>query len=215
VTLIQTRSLRSIGGNRRLHVGDYLLPPTETGVLGMSDLNPLCRRDRVYLTRSIDGARFFASAAPNPVVYEAVPEGEIEADPDCTEPGVSIACQKAKIIPIHKIPGKVIKKNQKRMRAAAATPQKNSVNREIHRGPPLRRSQPLRWNAISKADTAMSRWVIAAGLKLIVVPVDSTWMRRSLASGSRARASHASRARAGRSRQRQSKWAGSTPERRW
>src|SRR5260370_39772593 len=35
-------------------------------------------------------------------------------------------------------------------------------------------------------------------------------MRRSLASGSRARASHASRARAGRSRQRQSKWAGST-----
>jgi hypothetical protein len=52
--------------------------------------------------------------------------------------------------------------------------------------------------------------VIAAGLKLIVVPVDSTWMRRSLASGSRARASHASRARAGRSRQRQSKWAGST-----
>ena len=56
----------------------------------------------------------------------------------------------------------------------------------------------------------MSRWVIAAGLKLIVVPVDSTRMRRSLASGSRARASHASRARAGRSRQRQSKWAGST-----
>jgi len=54
-----------------------------------------------------------------------------------------------------------------------------------------------------------SRWVIAAGLKLIVVPVDSTWMRRSLANGSRARASHASRARAGRSRQRQSKWAGS------
>jgi hypothetical protein len=65
-------------------------------------------------------------------------------------------------------------------------------------------------DAISKADAAMSRWVIAAGLKLIVVPVDSTWMRRSRASGSRARASHASRARAGRSRQRQSKWAGST-----
>jgi hypothetical protein len=114
------------GGNRRLHVRDYLLPPTETGVLGKSELNPLCRRDRVYLTRSIDGARFFASAAPNPVVYEAVPEGELEADPDCTEPGVSIACQKTKIIAIHKIPGKVIKKNQKRMRAAAATPQKKT-----------------------------------------------------------------------------------------
>jgi len=35
-------------------------------------------------------------------------------------------------------------------------------------------------------------------------------MRRSLANGSRAMASHASRARAGRSRQRQSKWADST-----
>ena len=33
----------------------------------------------------------------------------------------------------------------------------------------------------------MSQWVIAAGLKLIVVPIDSTWMRRSLASGSRDR----------------------------
>jgi hypothetical protein len=65
-------------------------------------------------------------------------------------------------------------------------------------------------DAIGKADAAMSRWVIAAGLKLIVVPIDSTWMRRSLPSGSRARASHASRARAGRSRERQSKWAGST-----
>src|ERR1700726_3540429 len=54
-------------------------------------------------------------------------------------------------------------------------------------------------DAISKADAAMSRWVIAAGLKLIVVLIDSTWMRRSLASGSRARASPASRARAGRS----------------
>src|SRR5580692_10876977 len=50
-----------------------------------------------------------------------------------------------------------------------------------------------------------SRWP-----KINFVPVDSTWMRRSLASGSRARASHASRARAGRSRERQSKWAGST-----
>ena len=103
------------GGNRKLLVGDYLLPSAETGVSGMSDLNPLCRRDRVYLTRSIDGARFFASAAQNPVVYEAVPEGQIESDPDCTEPGTSIACQKARIIAIHKIPGKVIKKNRKRM----------------------------------------------------------------------------------------------------
>ena len=75
---------------------------------------------------------------------------------------------------------------------------------------PTARRQLASLDAISKADAAISRWVIAAGLKLIVVPVDSTWMRRSLSSGSRVRASHASRARAGRSRQRQSKWADST-----
>jgi hypothetical protein len=65
-------------------------------------------------------------------------------------------------------------------------------------------------DAISKADAANVAMVIAAGLKLIVVPVDSNWMRRSVANGPRTRASHTSRARAGRSRQRQSKWAGST-----
>ena len=46
-------------------------------------------------------------------------------------------------------------------------------------------------------------------LKIIVNPIDSTRMRRSLGSGSRT-GFHASRARAGRSRQRQSKWSDST-----
>jgi hypothetical protein len=106
------------GGNRKLQVGDYLLPRAATGVLGMSADNPLCRDDRVYLTRSIEGARFFGSAALNPVVYEAVPEGDIESDPDCTEPGLSIACQRARVVALLKIPGKVIKKNRKRMLAS-------------------------------------------------------------------------------------------------
>jgi hypothetical protein len=38
------------GGNQKLQVGDYILPPSETGVMGMSDLNRLFRRDRVYVT---------------------------------------------------------------------------------------------------------------------------------------------------------------------
>ena len=42
-------------------------------------------------------------------------------------------------------------------------------------------------SALADGSPAMSRWVIAAGLKLIVVPIDSTWTRRSLADGSRAR----------------------------
>jgi len=42
-------------------------------------------------------------------------------------------------------------------------------------------------SALADGSPAMSQWVIAAGLKLIVVPIDSTWTRRSLADGSRAR----------------------------
>jgi hypothetical protein len=101
------------GGNRNLQVGEYILPPLETGVTGMA--HPLCRRDRVYVTPDIVDARFYASAAPNPVVYEVVPDGEIEPDPDCNRPGGSFVCPRAKIIAIQKIPGKVIKKNKKLM----------------------------------------------------------------------------------------------------
>jgi hypothetical protein len=101
------------GGNRKLHVGDYIKPQSETGVVGMS--HPLCRKDRAYVTTSIVDAQFYASAATNPVVYVVVPEGEVEPDPDCTQPGQSFACLKAKVIAIQKIPGKVIKKNRKRM----------------------------------------------------------------------------------------------------
>jgi hypothetical protein len=67
------------------------------------------------VTDDIVDARFFASAAKRPVVYEVVPDGDIEPDPDCKRLGGSFACQKAKIIAIQKIPGKVIKKNNKAM----------------------------------------------------------------------------------------------------
>lgn len=40
-------------------------------------VHPLYRRDGMYVTPSIVDARFYASAAPDPVVYEVVPEGEI------------------------------------------------------------------------------------------------------------------------------------------
>lgn len=102
------------GGNRGLNVGDYILPQSETGVVGMS--HPLCRKDRVYVTPLIDHARFFASGAKKPVVYEVVPEGDVEADPDATKTGISFACPKARIIAIKKVPGRVIRRNQNKMR---------------------------------------------------------------------------------------------------
>jgi hypothetical protein len=103
------------GGNRGLHVGDYILPQSETGVIGMS--HPLCRKDRAYITPSIVHAHFYASSPDNekPVVYVVKPDGELEPDPDCTRPGGSFACQKAKITAIQKVSGKVIQKNRKAM----------------------------------------------------------------------------------------------------
>jgi hypothetical protein len=100
------------GGNRNLHVNDYLLPPATTGAEVMGGWNNAnYRNDRVYLTVNREDAQTYASASPAPVVYEAIPK-EIEPDPDFPTSD-SIACMKARIIAIHKIPGKVIKKNKK------------------------------------------------------------------------------------------------------
>jgi hypothetical protein len=126
------------GGNRGLNVGEYILPQSETGVGGMS--HPLHRKDRVYVTPDIVDARYYASAAKNPVVYEVIPEGEIEPDPDNNRPGGSFACQKAKIIAIQKIPGKVIKKNNKAMMKRAWQQQPKPGRQEVRRELPFRRS---------------------------------------------------------------------------
>ena len=104
------------GGNRGLKVGDYILPPSETGRDSASDFGAqiVHRRDRVYVSTRQSDAEFFASTCPKPVVYEVEPQGEIEPDPDCIS-GVSFACPKAKIISVRKISGKNIKKHRKAM----------------------------------------------------------------------------------------------------
>ena len=104
------------GGNRGLKVGDYILPPSETGRDSASDFGAqiVHRKDRVYVSTRQSDAEFFASANRDPVVYEVEPEGEIEPDSDCIS-GVSFACRKAKIISVHKISGKKIKKHRKAM----------------------------------------------------------------------------------------------------
>ena len=79
---MKTRYLH--GGNRKLNVGDYILPPSETGAIGIS--HPSHRKDRVYMTPDIVDARFYASAAKHPVVYQVIPDGDIEPDPDCKRP---------------------------------------------------------------------------------------------------------------------------------
>jgi rifampin ADP-ribosylating transferase len=107
------------GGDRGLKVGDYILPPSDTGRPSVSDFGAqiVHRKDRVYVSTRLGDAQFFASASQKPVVYEVEPEGDLAPDPDCIS-GVSFTCSKAKIIAVHKIRGKIIKKHQKAMKRA-------------------------------------------------------------------------------------------------
>jgi hypothetical protein len=108
------------GGNRGLKVGEYILPPSETGSESASDFGAqeVHRKDRVYVSTELTDAQLFASGRPEPIVYEVEPDGDIEPDPDCKS-GVSYTCLKAKIVSIHKIPGKQIKKARKVLTAAS------------------------------------------------------------------------------------------------
>ena len=106
------------GGVGGLLVGQYILPPNETGKDNMIGLNPLRKTDRVYVTKDIAGAMFFASGHDVPAVYEVTPEGIIEDDPDHKINGISFACPKAKIIAIHSVSSEVVRRNRAQMLAA-------------------------------------------------------------------------------------------------
>jgi len=106
------------GGNAGLPIGQYILPPAETGADNMADLNPLLRKDRVYVTKDIAGAMFFASRARNPIVYEVTPVGELEDDPDHNIKGIPFACPKAEIIGLHSVPEAVVRRNRLQMLVA-------------------------------------------------------------------------------------------------
>lgn len=93
------------GGYSGLRPGDYILPPSQTGAACASDYGAesVHRRDRVYLTTNKYDAVFFSYIHPSqrgPVLhfYEADPIGDVEPDPDCTEPGLSFQCGRARIV---------------------------------------------------------------------------------------------------------------------
>jgi hypothetical protein len=93
------------GGPWGLRQGDFILPPEETGAKSCSDLNLKIpknphRKDRVYLAATMDAAFMFGAQAPwrEVAVYAVIPWKELEPDPDCSEPGLSFQCERAKII---------------------------------------------------------------------------------------------------------------------
>jgi hypothetical protein len=107
------------GGDAGLLVRQYIEPPNVTGKDNMVGLNPLRNKDRVYVTKDIAGAMFFASRSHSPMVYEVAPEGDVEDDPDHRTKGISFACPKAKIIGFHNIPDEVIQGNRRQMMAVS------------------------------------------------------------------------------------------------
>lgn len=60
----------------------------------------------MYLTTNFTAAVMFASLHPsrNGTVYEVLPVGAVEPDPDCNEPGLSWQAESAVILKVHEIP---------------------------------------------------------------------------------------------------------------
>lgn len=79
-----------------------ILPPEITDAPSTAEFGAhgICRRDRVYVTTSYEAAQVFASFCPGGrgAVYEVLPIGELEDDPDCTVPGLSYCCRAARIV---------------------------------------------------------------------------------------------------------------------
>jgi len=91
------------GGVRGLKQGDKILPPSVTGnstllqfAREIAPTGPQ-REDRVYITTDKKAARLYASVMPRGDVYEVIPDGELEDDPDCVVAGLSYQCQSATI----------------------------------------------------------------------------------------------------------------------
>ncbi len=97
------------GGFPRLRVGEFVLPSSVTGAHSTADhgAEGVCRRDRVYLTTDLQAAKVFAAMFPNGRgwVYQVEPDGELEPDPDCKDPGFSFQCERARVVACCKVKG--------------------------------------------------------------------------------------------------------------
>lgn len=95
--------------------GAYLLPPclTKAPSLATYGAGGVCRTDRVYVTTDARAALMYAAGVPKGVIYEVEPVGDLEADPDCSQPGLSFQCERAKVL-------KVIKPSRRDLNLAMA-----------------------------------------------------------------------------------------------
>jgi hypothetical protein len=96
------------GGFPGLRPGDQLLPPDRTGTertlsgiaAELGGPAHACRTDVVYVTTLRDAARVYAAFYPDGALYQVQPQGELEPDPDCLEPGISWQCPAAEVLQV-------------------------------------------------------------------------------------------------------------------
>lgn len=109
------------GGFPGLRPGDIVLPPSITGAASTASYGAgsVCRKDRVYITTIYDNAAEVGAMHPSGRgrVYVVEPIGLIKNDPDAIiMPGQkawSFECEKARVIRVHKLSGKFIKRTQR------------------------------------------------------------------------------------------------------
>lgn len=96
------------GGPRGLR---RILPPDKTGARSYAaEIAPtVCCRKSVYVTTDFVAAAMYAACFEKGVVYEVIPHGELRPDPDCSEPGLSFACDGADVLYVHKLTGKQLR----------------------------------------------------------------------------------------------------------
>lgn len=93
------------GGRPGVQRGAFLLPPsiTKTKHCGLYGAAGIHRTDRVYVATEYAAAVLYAAAWPGGVVYQCEPIGGLTPDPDCSEPGLSWECEKARVRKVVKL----------------------------------------------------------------------------------------------------------------
>lgn len=99
------------GGRPGMSRGQYVLPPSITGAKGLAAYgNHIAERCRIYVTPDYTAAAMYAASLPKGEIYLVEPLGELKADPDCSQPGLSFSCERARVVKRFKL-----KPEQRRM----------------------------------------------------------------------------------------------------
>ena len=94
------------GGRGGMKKGQFILPPAITGAFSTAECgNHVIDTHKVYVTTDFMIAAMFAAGVPKGDVYQVVPQGTLEEDPDCNEEGMSFSCDRACIVRRHRLSG--------------------------------------------------------------------------------------------------------------